>query len=85
MYLISMILFMQGYATIINDKDSIEKLTELMHDYKTRSIDIAKIYYKLFGDDRKSILPMSFTISINDLLNRTVDGITIVDKINIRY
>lgn len=80
MYLISMIPFMRGYATVIDDKDSIEKLTELMHGYKTKSIDIAKIYYKLFGNDGKSILPSSFTISVDDLLNRTVDGVTIVDK-----
>ena len=80
MYLSSMIPFMRGYATIIDDKDSIEKLTELMHGYKTKSIDIAEIYYRLFGDDGKSILPLSFKISVSDLLNRTVDGVTIVDK-----
>lgn len=80
MYLISMIPFMRGYATVIDDSDSIEDLTELMHGYKSKSIDIAKIYYRLFGEDGKSVLPLSFEINVNDLLNRTVDGVTIVDK-----
>ncbi len=79
MYLISMIPFMRGYATVIDDTDSIEKLTELMHGYKTNNVDIAEIYFKLFGNDGKSVLPTTFSINVNELLNRTVDGVTIVD------
>lgn len=79
MYLISMIPFMRGYATVIDDTESIEKLTELMHGYKTKSIDVSEIYFKLFGDAGKNVLPASFKINVGDLLSRTVDGVTIVD------
>ena len=79
MYLISMIPFMRGYATVIDDTESIEKLTELMHGYKTKSVDVSEIYFKLFGDAGKNVLPASFKINVGDLLSRTVDGVTIVD------
>lgn len=79
MYLISMIPFMRGYATVIDDTESNKKLTELMHGYKTNSVDIAGIYFKLFGNEGKNVLPTSFVINLNDFLSRTVDGVTIVD------
>lgn len=46
---------MRGYAAIVNDIDSKEKLTQLMHGYKTETIDIAKIYSNLFGDERGNL------------------------------
>lgn len=87
LYLISMIPFMRGYAAIVNDSDSKEKLTQLMHGYKTETVDIAKIYSNLFGDehgnlsyDTNSIIPQKCEINVNDILNKTVDGKELVDK-----
>lgn len=87
LYLISMIPFMRGYAAIVNDIDSKEKLTQLMHGYKTETIDIAKIYSNLFGDehgnlsnDTNNIIPQKCEITVNDILNKTVDGKELVDK-----
>lgn len=79
LYLISMIPFMRGYATIIDDQESIDDLTQLMHGYKTKTVDVAKIYYKLFGEVGKGTLPSNFNISVSDILNRTVDGTSIID------
>lgn len=81
LYLISMIPFMRGYATIINDTYSIEKLTSLMHGYKTESVDISEIYFKLFGDSGKQFLPNSLIIDVPNILSRTVDGVSIVDPL----
>lgn len=79
LYLISMIPFMRGYATIIDDKYSIEQLTQLMHGYKTEAVDVAKIYFSLFGDDGKTKLPNSLVVNVSDILSKTVDGISIVN------
>lgn len=79
LYLISMIPFMRGYATIIDDKYSIEQLTQLMHGYKTEAVDVAKIYFSLFGDDGKIKLPNSLVVNVSDILSKTVDGISIVN------
>lgn len=80
MFLISMIPFMRGYATIIDDTESIEKLTQLMHGYKSEKVDIADIYFKLFGDEGKAKLPHSLIVDVSNILSRTVDGISIVDS-----
>lgn len=34
-FLLSMIPFMRGYAHIVNNKESYEKLTQVMHGYTT--------------------------------------------------
>jgi hypothetical protein len=75
-----MIPFMRGYANIINNKMVTEQLTQVMHGYKTDSVDIAKIYIELFGnsDDRK--LPLTYAVSVPDILAKTVDGVHILDK-----
>ena len=44
LYLISMIPFMRGYANIANKKDIFEALTQVMHGYKSESVDIAQAY-----------------------------------------
>lgn len=86
-YLISMIPFLRGYASIINDIQSKEDLTQLMHGYKNKTVDIAKIYIKMFGNgngnipaDTSSVIPNTYKININDILNKTVDGKEIISK-----
>lgn len=81
LYLISMIPFMRGYATIIDDESSTEQLTQLMHGYKTESVDIAKIYFRLFGNDGITKLPNSLVVDVSDILSRTVDGISILNPV----
>ena len=81
MFLVSMIPFMRGYATIIDDTESIEQLTQLMHGYKTESVDIAKIYFRLFGNDGRCNLPSSLVVDVSNILSRTVDGISIVNPV----
>ena len=79
LYLISMIPFMRGYANIANKRDIYEELTQVMHGYKTESVDIARAYIELFGNPG-NILPASYSVSVHDILLKTVDAITIVDS-----
>lgn len=78
-FLISLIPFMRGYSTLINDKDTKEKLTQLMHGYKTEEVDIAEIYIKLFGNQDNNI-PDNYKITVNNILELNTDVIEIVDK-----
>lgn len=87
LYLISMIPFMRGYAAIINDVQSKESLTQLMHGYKTETVDIAIIYANLFGNkngvipaDINSAIPKNYEINVNEILKKTVDGKEIINK-----
>lgn len=87
LYLISMIPFMRGYAAIINDVQSKESLTQLMHGYKTETVDIAIIYANLFGNkngvipaDINSAIPKTYEINVNEILKKTVDGKEIINK-----
>lgn len=79
LFLISMIPFMRGYANIINDTEISEKLAQLMHGYKTEQVDIAEIYISLFAN-KDSKIPSSYTISVLDILSKTVDGVHILDN-----
>lgn len=79
LFLISLIPFMRGYSTIINDTTIKEKLTQLMHGYKTDTVDIAKCYIKLFGN-KDDIIPDSYLVSVNDILAKSFDGQEIVNK-----
>lgn len=79
LFLISLIPFMRGYSTIINDNNIKENLTQLMHGYKTNTVDIAKCYIKLFGN-KNNIIPNNYEVNVDDILNKTVDGKEIVDK-----
>lgn len=79
LFLISLIPFMRGYSTIINDNDIKENLTQLMHGYKTNTVDIAECYIKLFGNKNNRI-PNNYKVNVDDILNKTVDGKEIVDK-----
>ena len=79
MYLLSMIPFMRGYASIKGDCKCVEELTELMHGYKTQKVDLVKIYLSLFGDMGKDFLPTSLVVDVNDIIRKSVDTITIVN------
>lgn len=79
LFLISLIPFMRGYSTIINNNDIKENLTQLMHGYKTNTVDIAECYIKLFGN-KNNIIPNNYKVNVDDMLNKTVDGKEIVDK-----
>ena len=81
LYLISMIPFMRGYANIINRRDIFEDLTQVMHGYKTDSVDIAHAYIELFGNP-DGVLPTSYRVNVSDILLKTVDAVTIVDVNN---
>lgn len=78
LYLISMIPFMRGYANIANRKDIFEELTQVMHGYKDESVNIAQAYIELFGNP-DSIIPANYSVSVSDILLKSVDAITIVD------
>lgn len=79
LFLISLIPFMRGYSTIINDNNIKDNLTQLMHGYKTNTVDIAECYIKLFGN-KNNIIPNNYEVNVDDILNKTVDGKEIVDK-----
>lgn len=79
LYLISMISFMRGYANILNKADLTNKLTQLMHGYKTERINIAKVYIELFGNE-DGCIPDFYEVSVSDILSKTLDGVNIIDK-----
>jgi hypothetical protein len=70
---------MRGYANIINDRNVYDKLTQLMHGYKTERVDVADVYRTLFGDD-EGVLPASYEVSVADILAKTVDGVHILNS-----
>lgn len=78
LFLISMIPFMRGYANIICNRALFESLTQVMHGYKTEKVDIAKAYTDLFGEHHE-YLPISYEVSVTDILSKTVDGIHLLD------
>ena len=78
LFLMSMIPFMRGYASITNDLQIYEDLTKLMHGYYTDSINIASIYRKLFNTTH-AVIPHEYIISVAEILNKAIDGKVIVD------
>lgn len=77
LFLIAMIPFMRGYANVICNKPLVDTLTQVMHGYKTEKVDIAEAYSQLFG--AHSNLPISYKVSVTDILSKTVDGIHLLD------
>ena len=82
-YLLSMIPFMRGYANIINDRESFTDLTKVMHGYKTGKVDIAKIYFKLFGTNGSGVLPAAYEVSVQDILSYNIDTVDIINTIEL--
>lgn len=81
LYLISMIPFMRGYANIANKRDIFESLTQVMHGYKTDSVDIAQAYIELFGNP-DGLIQAPYNVAVADILQKSVDAVTIVDTNN---
>lgn len=78
LYLISMIPFMRGYANIANKRDIFENLTQVMHGYKTDSVDVAQAYIELFGNPDGRI-QAPYNVTVADILLKSVEAVTIVD------
>ena len=79
LFLISMIPFMRGYANIINNQTLVDRLTQVMHGYKNKNVDIAKAYIELFGNFNGKI-PDTYEVAVPDILAKTVDGVSILDN-----
>ena len=82
-----MIPFMRGYATIVNNIEAKEELTQVMHGYKTSTVNIGKIYMELFGNekgelasDTGKIIPSECNVSVDDILSMTVDAKEIINN-----
>ena len=76
-FLMSMIPFMRGYAHICLDpEDYYGKLSNIMHGYGTRSLDVIPIYNKLFGE----VFSGSETIGVADILNLDCSSLDIINK-----
>lgn len=87
LFLVSMIPFMRGYATIVNNIEAKEELTQVMHGYKTSTVNIGKIYMELFGNekgelvsDTGKIIPPECNVSVDDILSMTVDAKEIINN-----
>ena len=76
LFQISMIPFMRGYSMMIDDKKSILDLTELMHGYKDKIINLSEIYKRLFNYSFKK----EAMISVDDILKIELNKIEIIDK-----
>jgi len=76
-FLISTIPFMRGFSMLINNIEIKNKLTNLMHGYKTEIEDIADLYNKLF---EPKIPLTSIKISAQDILNIDLNNLDIVNK-----
>jgi len=78
-FLVAMIPFMRGYSNIVGNKDITEKLTQVMHGYKTESVNLVDAYSKLFGKQVKGI-PSEYKVCVLDILKMNIDGIEIIDN-----
>lgn len=80
LFLISLIPFMRGYAHITKDNNVIyEELTEVMHGYKTKKVNVSKIYRELFEITDGALLG-NFEVSVSDILSRPPDEVHILDQ-----
>ncbi len=77
-YLISMIPFCRGYATIINNTTVANNLTNVMHGYKRDEVDIAQSYCELFGNET-GLIPNSYSVKVEDILRKNPETIEILD------
>jgi hypothetical protein len=78
LFLVSMIPFMRGYASITHKKKWFNKLTSVMHGSMTETVDIAQAYTRVFGITRQ--LPFSaMKVSVPEILKLPVDNLQILD------
>lgn len=78
LFLISLIPFMRGYATIINNEDVKEKLTQVMHGYKKGLVDIGACYQVLFR--KHDGIDEQYEVSVDSILNQLINECEIVDN-----
>ena len=78
LFLISLIPFMRGYATIINNEDVKENLTQVMHGFKNELVDIGSCYQILFG--KHEGIDEQYEVSVNSILNQSIEECDIVDN-----
>ena len=78
-YLISMISFCRGYATLIGNNDIKNQLTNVMHGYKTETVDIAKAYVALF-ENKTGLIPESYVVKVDDILRKNPETVEILDS-----
>ncbi|NFP68562.1 AAA family ATPase [Clostridium sporogenes] len=79
LFLISLVPFMRGYAQIIGDNETKNKLTQLMHGYNEEKINITEIYNKLF--DNESHISESLEVSAKDIISDlNLSEIKIIDN-----
>ncbi len=77
-FLLSMIPFMRGYASITQKKKWYDNLTSLMHGSMTETIDIALAYRRVFNISK----PLPFTpmeISVPEILASPLDDQPVLD------
>lgn len=76
-YLVSLIPFMRGYANLIGDNESKNKLTKCMHGYFEEQINIKEIFNAMFEQN----ITEECIISANDIINIDLNDIeeTIID------
>lgn len=79
LFLISMIPFMRGYATIINNISLVESLTQVMHGYKEEKVDIANAYSELFGK-HQNLTTSPYKVSVSDILDKDISNVSTVNK-----
>lgn len=77
LFLMSLIPFMRGYATIINNEDVKEKLTQVMHGFKNENVDIGECYQVLFG--KHDGIDTQYEVSVDSILNQSIKECEIVD------
>ncbi len=78
LFLISLIPFMRGYATIINNEDVKENLTQVMHGFKDELVDIGSCYQILFG--KHDGIHEQYEVSVDSILNQSIEECEIVDN-----
>ena len=69
LFLISVIPFMRGYASIIGDEVNKDNLSKVMHGYSESNIDIDEIYHSLF----KKHIEEKYIVNVNDIINNIKD------------
>lgn len=76
-FLISMIPFMRGYANIVGNNIEKNNLTNLMHGYINKEIDISKIYFNLFG---LKIYEEEIKVKVEDILSIDLNSLSILKE-----
>ena len=63
---------MRGYSNFINDNNTKDKLTQLMHGYKDEIINLNEIYSLIFSKN----LTNQYNINVNDILSMDINNLS---------